>query len=86
MMSRRGATVTGVLAAGLTAFVGYAGAQVLVLGPSAPANSGGAAVARATGQLASLQGGPGRSVASSSASAAQATYTPAPPVVSSHSS
>jgi hypothetical protein len=36
MMSRRGATLTGVLAAGLTATVGYAGAQVLVLGPSAP--------------------------------------------------
>ena len=92
MMSRRGATVTGVLAAGLTAFAGYAGAQALVLGPSAPANSGGAAVARASGQLGSLQGGPSRSVASDpvqqtqSYSAPQATYTPAPPVVSSHSS
>ena len=72
MMSRRGATITGVLAAGLTATVGYAGAQVLVLGPSAPANSGGAAVARATGQLSSLHGGPSRSVASG-------TVTPSAP-------
>jgi len=92
MMSRRGATITGVLVAGLTATVGYAGAQMLVLGPSAPANSGGTAVARASGQLSSLQGGPSRSVASApsqptqSYSAPQATYTPAPPVVSSHSS
>lgn len=92
MMSRRAATVTGVLAAGLTATVGYAGAQVLVLGPSAPADSGGSAVARASGQLGSLQGGPSRSVASDPVqptqgySAPQATYTPSAPLASSQSS
>ncbi len=92
VMSRRGATLTGVLAAGLTATVGYAGAQMLVLGPSAPADSGGTAVARASGQLGSLQGGPSRSVASApspqtqSYSAPQATYTPAAPVASTSSS
>ena len=92
MMSRRAATITGVLAAGLTATVGYAGAQMLVLGPSVPADSGGSVVARASGQLGSLQGGPSRSVASApspqtqSYAAPQATYTPAAPVASTSSS
>jgi len=91
MMSRRGATITGVLAAGLTVAVGYAGAQVLVVGPSVPTGAGASAVAQANSQLGSVIGGPSRSVASSPVqqstySAPQATYTPAAPVVSSHSS
>lgn len=86
--------MTGVLAAGLTAVAGYAGAQVLVLGPSAPADTGASAVARATSQLGSLQGGPSRSVASGTVSQsspvqsapAQASYSQAAPVASSSAS
>ena len=88
--------MTGVLAAGLTAVAGYAGAQVLVLGPSAPADTGASAVARATNQLGSLQGGPSRSVASGTVTPSvpapvqqaspQVSYSQSAPVASSGAS
>lgn len=97
MMSRRGATITGAIAATLTIVGGYAGTQLLALGPTPAADTGASAVARATSQLGSLQAGQARAIASEQATAApgyqapqqsapQASYSQQAPVVQSSSS
>ena len=97
MMSRRGATITGAIAAGLTIVGGYAGAQLLALGPAPTADSPVSAVARATSAMGSLQAGQVRTIASADASAVpgypapqqsapQASYSQQAPVAQSSAS
>ena len=77
MMSRRGATITGVLAAALTVVGGVAGTRVISVGPSAAPDTSAAAMATAASALGSPQAGKIRSIATGAPSSATPTsYSP----------
>ncbi len=93
MMSRREATLTGVLVAGLTVVGGVAGPRMISVGPAAAPDTSAAAVAKATNALGSPQAVKIRSIATGAPSSAtptsyasqqsaapQASYSQAAPV------
>ncbi len=89
MMSRVGATATGVQAPALTVVGGFAGAHLLTFGPTPRPTQRRWLWARATSTPISLQGAPSRSIASGARSHASRQYSapqagdmPAVPVAS----